>query len=103
MSWLRIAFGREQKMVAFECPCSGSQYFQIPALKKILPNWMPDDFVDTLACLLFCCAIKTIFMIATKHVLEHFSMNFAAIKPPHKKWYVLAHLFKAPMLLFIVL
>ena len=90
-------------MVAFRCPCLGSRYFQIPVLKEILPHWMPNDFVDTLACFLFICGVKTIFIIATKHVLEHFNLNFAAIKPPHKKWYVLNHFSKVLLLLYIIL
>ena len=90
-------------VVAFECPCSGPRYFPIPALEEILPHWMPDDVPDTLACLLFSCAVKTILMIAAKHVLEHLSSNFATIEPQHKKWYVLTHLTKALMLLIVVL
>ena len=82
--------------------CFVQQRFQVPALRKLLPDptdiFTPDDFVDGVACFAVLCVVITIGMFFVKHVWEYLDPSFAAINPPHKKWYVVANLSKALLL-----
>ena len=99
LDFLSLLFPNKGPNVTGRNVCFVQQRFQLPVLRQLLPDptdsFTPDDFVDGVACFLVICAFTTIGMYILKQVWEYFDSSFAAINPPHKKWYVVANLFKA--------
>ena len=99
LDYLALLFPNKGSNISGSNVCFVQQAFKIPALRKLLPDptdyFTPDDVVDSVACFAVLCVLITLGMIACKLIWERLDGNFAAINPPHKKWYVVANLSKA--------
>ena len=85
--------------------CYAQKHYKSQVLRSILPNetdyFLPDDLIDTLVTLLILTAVVSIGFVLVKHTWNMFDPNFRSIRPSHKKWYVVANLFKAFILFTI--
>lgn len=88
--------GRNATAINF---CYVADRFNFPPLRNLLPDptasFTPDDFVDCLVCLFITSLFVVVGMALVKHLWERVDHHFAAIKPSHKKWYVVANLSKS--------
>lgn len=79
--------------------CFAGDRFQFGPLLSILPEpnlfFTPDDFTDSLVCLLIVSIVAALGMVVSKYVWERIDQQFASISPSHKKWYVIANLTKS--------
>ncbi len=79
--------------------CFVPRHLTFSPLRALLPDptgyFVPDDLVDSIVALTILCVLVTVGLILCKLVWEKVDPRFAAISPPHKKWYVVANLFKA--------
>lgn len=79
--------------------CFVADRFQFPPLRSLLPDptsfFTPDDFVDSLMCLLLASALVAVGISVAKLIWERVDSQFASINPSHKKWYVVANLSKS--------
>lgn len=66
-------------------------------------TFVPDDLVDSAICLARLCAAVTVGFLVLKFVWDYIDPKFRSISPAHKKWYVVANLFKASFLASIAL
>lgn len=85
-----------------EHTCVAQRPISIPLLEASLPRrteWFaPDQFVDAVAVLLALCLSVAVGIAAAKTLWDRVDPTFRAIRPEHKKWYVVANLFKATFL-----
>lgn len=99
LDYLSLIFPNQGANISGNNVCFVQKRFRIPALRKLLPDptdmFTPDDVVDGLGCFVLLCGIITLGMVVCKYTWEYFDPNFAAINPPHKKWYVVSNLSKA--------
>lgn len=99
LDYLSLLFPNKGPNISGNNVCFVQKRFTIPSLRRLLPDstemFTPDDFVDGIACFILLCSVITVTMIASKYIWELVDPNFAAIDPPHKKWYVVANLCKA--------
>jgi hypothetical protein len=99
LDYISLIFPNKGANISGNNVCYVQERFQIPALRNLLPDptdvFTPDDVVDALACLVVLCTIITLGMIVCKYTWELLDPNFAAVKPQHKKWYVVSNLSKA--------
>lgn len=102
LDYISLLFPNKGPNITGNNVCFVQQHFKIPALRMLLPDrtdmFTPDDFIDCQVCLLLICGVITLGMIICKLLWEYIDPNFAAINPPHKKWYVVANLSKALLL-----
>ena len=79
--------------------CFVPRHFKFPAVENLLPprteQFVPEDLVDSLIFLPLLCIVVTVAMVVTKAAWDYFDPVFAAVKPAHKKWYIVANLYKA--------
>ncbi len=79
--------------------CFVGERIQFAPLRSLLPDptsfFTPDDLVDCLMCLLIACVTVAVGMIVVKYIWERADRQFATIHPSHKKWYVVANMFKS--------
>lgn len=79
--------------------CFVGERIRFAPLRSLLPDrtpfFTPDDLVDSLMCLLIACLVVTVGMVAVKYIWEKADLQFASIHPFHKKWYVVANMFKS--------
>lgn len=105
LDYFSLLFPNKGANISGDNVCFVQERFKLPALIMLLPDptnsFTPDDFVDGLACFILLCSIVTLGMIICKCLWEQLDANFAAINPPHKKWYVVANLSKAFLLALI--
>ena len=79
--------------------CFVPRHFTFPAAENLLPSpteqFMPGDLIDSVIVLALLCLVVTVAMIVTKVLWDYLDPVFAAVMPSHKKWYVVANLYKA--------
>ena len=79
--------------------CFTPKHYKVPFLNDLLPErtdlYLPDDLIDTLNVIFRTCVLLTIGFIVCKYIWEGLDPKFRAIQPSHKKWYVVANMFKA--------
>lgn len=99
LDYLSLLFPNEGPNISGNNVCFVQQRFQISPFRSFLPDssdyFTPDDLIDGVACLVVLCVVITVGMTLCKFVWEYVDSSFAAINPPHKKWYVVANLSKA--------
>ncbi len=99
LDYLSLLFPNKGPNATGNNVCFAQKRFQIPSLRKLLPEptkyFTPDDFVDSIACSLLLCLLIFVGLLIVKYVWEKLDSNFASIKPSHKKWYVVANVSKA--------
>ena len=87
--------------------CFTPKHYKFPFLNDLLPErtdlYSPDDFIDTLNIIFRMCVLLTIGFIVCKYIWEGLDPKFRAIQPSHKKWYVVANIFKAMTLAVLTL
>ena len=87
---------------ASEIVCLQPIHIQFQPLLRVLPRggqvFVPEDLVDSLVCLVRLCAAVTIGLVAVKFIWDYVDPKFRSISPAHKKWYVVANMFKACLL-----
>ena len=87
--------------------CYTPKHYQVPFLNDLLPErtdlYLPDDLIDTLNVIFRMCVLLTIGLIVCKYIWEGLDPKFRAIQPSHKKWYVVANMFKAMILAVLTL
>ena len=107
LDYLSLLFPNKGPNATGRNVCFVQKRFQIPGLRKLLPDpteyFMPDDFIDSIACFFIMSIIIFFGMIAAKYVWEKLDHNFASISPSHKKWYVVANMTKALFLAVLCL
>ena len=85
-----------------EYACVAQKIIGIPLLDSVLPGrteWFtPDHLVDSTVIMLVLSLLVAMGITATKIIWDQIGSNFRAITPEHKKWYVVANLFKAFLL-----
>ncbi len=95
---LHLLFPNEGRDSSGVNVCFVPRRFTFPPLRALLPDptgyFVPDDLVDSIVVLTFLCVLVTVGLILCKLVWEKVDPRFAAISPPHKKWYVVANLSK---------
>ena len=78
--------------------CFVPKPFTFQPLRDIFPSdsefFKAEDLVDSIIVLSLLCCVTTAGIIALKLVWERVDPRFAAINPPHKKWYVAANISK---------
>ncbi len=96
---LHLLFPNQGRDTVGDNVCFIPRHFTFSPLRNLLPNqtdfFTPDDFVDCCVALFYMCILVTVGMIIVKFVWEKIDSRFAGITPNHKKWYVVANLFKA--------
>ena len=79
--------------------CFVPKPFTFKALRDVFPPssefFTADDLVDSIIVLCLLCCLTTAGIVALKLLWERLDPRFAAINPPHKKWYVAANISKA--------
>ncbi len=78
--------------------CFVPRHLTFSPLRALLPDptghFVPDDLVDSIVALTILCVLVTVGLILCKLAWEKVDPCFAAISPPHKKWYVVANFSK---------
>ncbi len=102
LDYLALLFPNKGPNVTAKDVCFVIERFQVPFLRKLLPDatdyFTPDDIIDSAACFILLCFIITVTMIVMKYVWERMDPRFASITPSHKRWYVVANISKAFLL-----
>ena len=79
--------------------CFAPRHFKFPAAENLLPppteQFMPGDLIDAVIVLTLLCTVVTVAMVVTKAAWDYFDPVFGAVTPAHKKWYIVANLYKA--------
>ena len=79
--------------------CFVPRHIKLPAVENLLPpptgQFLPGDLIDTVIVLILLCIAVTVAVVVTKAAWDYFDPIFAAVKPAHKKWYIVANLYKA--------
>ena len=80
--------------------CFMQKRFEIPVIRKLFSDnsteyFVPDDFIDCIACFIILSSLTTLGMVVCKYIWERCDPKFASISPSHKKWYVVANISKA--------
>ena len=79
--------------------CFVPRHIKLPAVENLLPppngQFLPGDLIDTVIVLILLCIVVTVAVVVTKAAWDYFDPVFAAVKPAHKKWYIVANLYKA--------
>ena len=87
--------------------CFTPKHYKVPFLNDLLPErtdlYLPDDLIDILNVIFRMCVLLTIAFIVCKYIWEGLDPKFRAIQPSHKKWYVVANMFKAMILAVLTL
>ena len=87
--------------------CFTPKHYKVPFLNDLLPErtdlYLPDDLIDILNVIFRMCVLLTIAFIVCKYIWEGLDPKFRAIQPSHKKWYVVANMFKAMILAALTL
>ncbi len=82
--------------------CVSPSRYSIPYVLDLLPPqskyFAPQDLVDSLAALVIISAYLTVAIGVTKLAWDKMDSRFASISPSHKKWYVVANIYKAFLL-----
>lgn len=83
--------------------CFVPRHFEaVASLKRYLPAetglFTPGDLVDSLLALLLAVLLTTVGFVVVKYAWERIDKQFDSISPAHKKWYVVANMFKAVFL-----
>ena len=83
--------------------CFQPRHFElVEALRGYLPGetglFTPGDLLDALLALLLAVVIVTLGFVVVKYTWERFDKQYDSISPSHKKWYVVANMFKALLL-----
>lgn len=85
--------------------CVNPVRFTSPYLLQFLPPtsqyFAPEDLIDSVIALVLVSAFLSVFMWVTKLAWDAIDSRFTSIVPPHKKWYVVANMYKAFLLSFL--
>ena len=96
---LHLLFPNEGRDTVGENVCYVPKRFEFPTLLNLLPSpteyFTPEDIIDSMVALLILCAVTAIGMVVCKGVWNWLDPKFAAVNPAHKKWYVIANLYKS--------
>ena len=78
--------------------CYNLTPLKISFLENILPpsdgSYTREGLIDSTVCFLIACSLLTLLMLIVHYVWSKVDPCFAAISPPHKKWYVIANISK---------
>ena len=87
--------------------CLQPSHIEFQPLLRVLPQggklFVPEDLVDSVVCLARLCAAVTVGLVVVKFLWDYVDPKFKSISPAHKKWYVVANMFKASLLASIAL
>ena len=79
--------------------CFLPKHMKFSVIRDYLPQmtykYQVDDFVDSLLALLLMTFVTTVSLVAGKYLWDAVDKRFNAIRPTHKKWYVVANISKA--------
>ncbi len=96
---LHLLFPNEGRNATGDNVCFVPRHLTFPPLRALLPDpteyFVPDDLVDSIIALTILCVLVSVGITLCKVVWEKVDPSFAAISPPHKKWYVVANLYKS--------
>ena len=79
--------------------CFAHRHFKLPAAENLSPppteQFTPEDLIDAVIVLTLLCTVVTVAMVVSKAAWDYFDPVFATVTPAHKKWYIVANLYKA--------